>query len=195
MTKAKKRLLTLLLAMLMAVGMAVPTFADEVQPRSLTIPLINQYVSYGVATANNVEYVMNLPTSAESATEVNLTNMNVNVYNVTGHASQQFMMRSSSGKYYITTKLNPKVALNINNTPKTDTAANGTQFTYYNCNLYPIASNSASDYQLTYERYDYGFYIMLANRTNLKLWTKSLANSANVYWGTTGGVSCGWTNS
>ena len=58
MTKAKKRLLTLLLAMVMAVGMAVPTFAAT--PQASTFRSTNKARSvqaYAKATTNILENV------------------------------------------------------------------------------------------------------------------------------------------
>lgn len=115
MTKAKKRLLTLLLAMLMAVGMAVPTFATEIDPRFIS------GVSY---TSNgNRNYQLNAATSATPT-----ANTLVTMWQNTGHPTQRWAHISYPGTdyFWIENSANHAIVLSYNGYPQARLATKDT---------------------------------------------------------------------
>ena len=95
MTKAKKRLLTLLLAMLMAVGMAVPTFAAPREIRTEIQPYSNSLYRLNTKTVPH-DYA------------------NVNLWQNTGHESQRWNFSYyGGGLYSVGVTVAPKYCLNI----------------------------------------------------------------------------------
>lgn len=172
--KMKKAIAIILVTCLLSVG--TMAFAD-IRPNTRAAGR-----TWYAFDANNpsspARYALNVSTSLDSGSTSQLTNVNVTMYNITGHVSQQWTHKYVGGNindYVMTTALNDAVALNVNNTA----IASG----IYNCNIYPYSNNSARDCVVDVIHVDgaYGSFVIHLKLHNLDL-DGNIGNNSNVVW-------------
>lgn len=164
MTKAKKRLLTLLLAMLMAVGMAVPTFAEEVKDGSYFL----RPQKYNNPTTSS--YCLNVVGNHEVS-----QNRDVNIYTSTGDLDQVWIYEGCYDGYHrLKSALSShEYALNVYY-PSTGATDLRCDIMQWQSNLYDSA--------LWYGTEEFTPNTIQLSHYNYVLAVKNIYNSAPVVW-------------